>query len=140
MNTTLHLTLRIGNRPETLLHLIDEPAEVARYAEKIRAALEPLTKWNPSKPRAGRPGRMVVVMDVDYDAHDEWVEKGGGNSIRALEAGEKQFASAAEASRFLGCRTNEVGNGLAAAKRKGNDEAKVRGVTFKFADDLGSSK
>lgn len=138
MNTTLHLVLQIGNTRETLLHLIDTPEEVARYAEQIRTALEPMTKLNPSKPKAGRPGRMVIITAIDDEKHDWWANEQGAGHVRDLD--KKEFASTGEASRYLGCRSNEVGIRLSAAKRFGRDEAKVRGVTFKFADDFGSSK
>ena len=137
MNTTLHLTLRVNNVTHTLLHLIDKPEEVARYEGRIRDALRNLTDRNSSQPKAGRPGKLVLITSVDYDTHDQWVNLRGAGSVRDLE--KKEFASAAEASRYLGCASNEVAINLAAAKRRGRVEAKVRGVTFRQADGIGGS-
>lgn len=135
MNTTLHLILQTGGHRETLLHLIDTPAEATSYEGQIRAALKVLMERNPSRPKAGGRGKTVLITAIDDETHNKWVTQRGACHVRDLD--NRKFHSARQASLYLGCTSNEVGNGLAAARRQGRTEAKIRGVTFRYADDFG---
>lgn len=83
-------------------------------------------------------GRLVVATSIDRERFERYLREGGRSGRKAHDVHPMQvFDSAAEASLHIGCRHNEVCMGLSRAKALGEDEATVRGITFRWADDTG---
>lgn len=83
-------------------------------------------------------GRQVVAWGIDAEVFARYRDEGGRTGRTALPVTRFQiFPSAMEASWHLGCRSNEVALALGNAKRNNQDEATVRGVTFRYAEDTG---
>ena len=130
----LNLVMHSPEGRETVLSYVGEPEDVAQVREKIRALVAPFYEriGASATNKAGRKATPVVVMEIEDKVHEAWVEKGAGD-MREREHG--AFLSAGEASAFLGCSFNEVGTALAAAQRRGETQATVRGVTFSKIDE-----
>jgi len=101
-------------------------------AEFLALAAKMTKAYPPNGP--GRPGRQVAIVGIaDEDTHAFWVAAGCPH-LNDLD--NWTFASAVEASRWLGCNNNDVGAKLSAARKRGEEQATVRGLIFEFAKSV----
>ncbi len=119
----------------TVVVASDDRATVEKFIKRGKTCPAPdILLFAPAPPRRGPLGRKVVVVAVD----EEKMEDLPPSSWPV----ERSFDNAAEASRAMGLKYNQVAMGLAALKSKPASERRVtvKGVTFQYADDAQEAK
>ncbi len=108
-------------RGPTMVCLATLPAE---REDEVRQALKDMA----SETHPGRPGKPVMAWDVDRRIYQRFADEHGASPIHMRQI----FASALEASQALGMK----GNPVSAALRHNKHDAWVRGVWFRYLEDM----
>lgn len=112
-----------------------EKQQEARYVvAAIEGAMRRLAPEVLVAPKGTRD-KAVQIVGVDYTRYRKYMNS-DTEEATAISEVNKIFDSAMAASRWIGCRSNEVAIALAKARAAGRREATVRGVTFGYVDDL----
>jgi hypothetical protein len=112
-------------------HVITRICEVPDLTtEQVKRSI--LAALDDSIPQPGRPGEPVAVMTIDREELARYKDKGADQEIQPGQV----FESALALSLALGYASKDVHLALSKAKKAGELEATLRGVTFKYVKDL----